>query len=126
MQKEIKTMEKMKKLYEKVAGDSALQAKFEVIMTAAEKAGPEKTGEKLIAFAKETGYEVSIEEAREFFLSLTGQKEGALSDAELDAVAGGKTEPFVPTSMYMTNTQCAIISIKDKLQTDNCEMYLTF
>lgn len=35
---------------------------------------------------------MSIEEIREFFLSLSGQKEGALSDAELDAVEGGKND----------------------------------
>ncbi len=80
----------MKELYEKVAGDSALQAKFAEIMKEAEKDGEAVTKEKLVAFAKEAGYEVSFDEAQEFFKALSEKKEGALSDAELDSVAGGK------------------------------------
>lgn len=88
-------MGKMKELYEKVAKDGALQAKFKQINDGAAEAGEAATKEKLVAFAKEAGYEVSVEEAQEFFKSLSGQKEGQLSDSELDAVAGGKGDVFL-------------------------------
>ncbi len=82
-------MEKMKELYAKVAGDSALQAKYAEIMKDAAEDG-KAPWEKLTAFAKEAGYEISIEEATEYFKALAEQKKGELSDMELDAVAGGK------------------------------------
>jgi len=80
-------MEKMKELYEKVAGDSDLQVKFAVIMRDADTAGKAATQEKLIVFAKEAGFDASFEEIREFFLK---QSERELTDAELDMAAGGK------------------------------------
>lgn len=83
-------MEKMKELYQKVANDSELQAKFAEIMKDAEKAGVEAAKEKLTAFAKEAGFEVSIDDMKEFFAALSLKKEGTLSDVELDMVAGGK------------------------------------
>ena len=86
-------MEKMKELYGKVAKDNGLQAKFAEIINGAENAGEEATKEKLVAFAKEAGYEVSFDEAQEFFKALSEKKEGILSDEELDAVAGGKMFP---------------------------------
>jgi hypothetical protein len=59
-------MEKIEELYAKVAGDAALQAKFAEIMKEAAEAR-KATQEKLEAFAKEAGYEVSLEEAQEYF-----------------------------------------------------------
>jgi predicted ribosomally synthesized peptide with nif11-like leader len=85
-------METMKELYEKVAGDSALQAKFTALMKDAEKVGEEATKEKLVAFAKEAGFDVSYEEVYEYFKTLSEKEEGELSDAELDSVAGGKSD----------------------------------
>lgn len=85
-------MDKMKELYAKVAGDSALQAKFAEIMKEAAEAG-EETKEKLTNFAKEAGFEVIREEMEEFFKKLGEKPAGELSDAELDAVAGGKEIP---------------------------------
>lgn len=85
-------MSKMKELYEKVAADSALQAKFAEILKNAEAAGEAATKEKLTAFAREAGYDISIEEMQEFFGELAESKERDLSDAELDQVAGGKGE----------------------------------
>ena len=85
-------MEKMKELYEKVAGDAGLQAKFAEIMKDAEKAGQEATETKLTAFAEEAGFHVTIAEMQEFFKILVAEKAGQLSDMELDAVAGGKSE----------------------------------
>ncbi len=84
-------MTKMNELYAKVAADSALQEKFGKII---EEAGDEAAlGEKLIAFAKELGYEITVEEIREFFVSKSESSGGQLSEEELDAVAGGKS-PF--------------------------------
>lgn len=100
--------DKMKELYTKVAGDSDLQAKFEVIMAAAEKAGPEETGKKLIDFAKEAGFAFTLEEIHAFFIRLASPGEGALSDEELDAVAGGKSfKPLFSTGYIPEN--CKIV-----------------
>ncbi len=82
-------MEKMKELYEKVAGDAALLAKFNEIMKDSAGAN-EPAKEKLTAFAKEAGYDISPEEALEYIGALSRQKNGSLSDDELDMVAGGK------------------------------------
>lgn len=78
-------MSNMKELYEKVAADSALQAKFNEIMSAAEKDGKESTEAKLIAFAKEAGYAVTADEMKAYL-----ERQGELTDSELDLVAGGK------------------------------------
>lgn len=104
----------MKELYEKVAGDSGLQEKFAGIMKDAEKAGEEAVKEKLTAFAKEAGYEVSFEEMQEFFRALSEKKEGELSDAELDSVAGGKSPTGVDNighSIFTLGTTCAFGSL---------------
>jgi predicted ribosomally synthesized peptide with nif11-like leader len=84
-------MEKMKALYEKVAGDSGLQAKFAEIMSKAEAEGAEATKAKLVEFAKEAGYEVSMEDVKEYFEKLSEKNTGELTDGELDMVAGGKS-----------------------------------
>lgn len=80
----------MKELYEKVAANSTLQENFAVIMKGAEEAGEEATNANLVAFAKEAGYEVTLEEMRKFFKEMAESKESELSDVELDMVAGGK------------------------------------
>lgn len=91
-------MEKMKELYEKVAGDDVLKAKFNQIMEATRDADKDSTLEKLVTFAKEQGYEVGAEEIASFFKELIeGAKQGQLSESELDSVAGGKSlDPFQP------------------------------
>jgi predicted ribosomally synthesized peptide with nif11-like leader len=102
-------MEKMRELYEKVAGDSALQAKFAEIM---QDGGTAE--EKLTAFAKEAGYDVTVEEIQNFFKGLAESKEGALSDAELDQAAGGKSEngnPIMIGSVISLGLNCAIGSV---------------
>lgn len=85
-------MSNMKELYEKVAKEEALQANFYEILSNSEQAGEEATGKKLMAFAKDAGFDISISEMQEFFQSLKAQKEGELSDLELDMVAGGKSD----------------------------------
>jgi predicted ribosomally synthesized peptide with nif11-like leader len=109
-------MSKMKELYEKVAKDSALQAKFAEIMKEAAEAG-EATKEKLIAFAKEAGYEVSFDEAQEFFKALSEKKEGDLSDADLDMVAGGKCST---TMSVITLGTCHLASVVFTGSADSC------
>ena len=54
-------MEKMQKLYEKVANDGNLKTKFTEIMGGEEKAGREEPLVKLIAFAKEAGFDVTAD-----------------------------------------------------------------
>lgn len=104
-------MKKIKELYEKVAGDSALQAKFTEIMKGAEEAGEVVTGEKLVAFAKEAGYDVTIEECREFFMALAEKAEGEISDTELDMVAGGKRDDEIAISIVTVLYGCGVISV---------------
>lgn len=85
-------MSQMNELYQKVAGDAALQANFAAIAKDAESAETGATEERLVAFAKEAGFDVSIEEAKAYFAEMAEtQATGAeLTDTELDAVAGGK------------------------------------
>jgi predicted ribosomally synthesized peptide with nif11-like leader len=84
-------MEKMQELFEKVSKDVTLQKKFAAIIEDAE-AEEEATKKKLINFAKDLGYNITIEEILNYFKELSEDKEGELSDAELDMVAGGKAE----------------------------------
>jgi predicted ribosomally synthesized peptide with nif11-like leader len=116
-------MEKMKELYEKVAADSELQAKFSQIMYEAEKAGQESTESKLVAFAKEAGYDVSISEMKDFFLSIS-ETNDTLSDSELDMVAGGKAGvmPVVSSTISMGVT-CASGSAAYAVSGHNCKEY---
>lgn len=51
-----------------------------------------KSAEELLAMAKAEGIEMTEEEAKLIFAEL--HKEGELTDAELDAVAGGKEEDY--------------------------------
>lgn len=100
-------MERMKELYEKVAGDSMLQAKFTEVMKEAEEArammeakfatfakeakeAKKAMQAKLTAFAKEAGCELNLEEALEYYKILLVQREDALSEAGRDMAAGGK------------------------------------
>lgn len=83
-------MSQMKELYEKVSMDAGLQEQFSQIVKEAEQTGEQATGEKLLAFAKGAGYDVSLEEMREFLMALIEKQPGELSELELDMVAGGK------------------------------------
>jgi predicted ribosomally synthesized peptide with nif11-like leader len=93
-------MSKMQELYEKVAKDSALQVKFNAIISDAQEAGEAATGEKLAAFAKEAGFDVTLEDMQTFFKELSEKGEGELSDTELDMVAGGKSLPGIFHDFY--------------------------
>lgn len=82
-------MSAMKDLYLKVAADAVLQEKVSKIF---EVAGEDSNvaGAKLVEFAKEEGYDVTIEEITEFFTSLSEISDKPLNDEDLEAVAGGK------------------------------------
>jgi hypothetical protein len=111
-------MSKVKELYEKVAADAALQAKFAEIMKDAEQTGWDTTSIKLIGFAKDAGYDVTVGEMREFFKEKTESNQGVLSDAELDMVAGGKSGEAVDhifLSIVTLGTLCAAGSIVAEL-----------
>lgn len=78
---------KMKELYDLVAGSPELQKRFAEILAKAEEEGAEPVETALLAFAKELGFIVTVEELRAFFEGL--QKGSELSEEEMDMVAGG-------------------------------------
>lgn len=98
-------MSQMKALYEKVANDAELQAKFAAILQTAEQDGWEDTEQKLVALSKDAGYEVGLEEMQAFLKEVTPSPDGELSDMELDLVAGGKGEG---TSIAITGAATSI------------------
>lgn len=85
-------MSQMKELYNKVAKDAVMQQKFSKILAESEEVSKEATTEKLITFAREAGFALSLDEMQEFFTTLQVKPAGELNDAELDLVAGGKIE----------------------------------
>lgn len=114
-------MSKMQELYKKVAGDSALQEKFNAIIKDSGKAGEAATKERLTAFANEAGYEISLDEMKAFFTELSDKEKGQLSDAELDMVAGGKSWPFITHSIVTFGVGCATVSLIGAIEQTSCE-----
>jgi predicted ribosomally synthesized peptide with nif11-like leader len=108
-------MAQMKELYEKVAKDSALQAKLNEILENTQEMGQTATGEKLVAFAKSVGYDITLEEMTIFFEELAEKKEGEISDAELDMVAGGKKGDLRGDALLVSiggwGVACGLVSI---------------
>lgn len=107
-------MEKMNALYEKVAGDSELLEKFEAIMRDAEKAGEAATGEKLLSFAKDAGFEVTWDEVKAFFQELVEKSKEEMSEVELDMVAGGKSwggKITIIASVFTFGLSCAGLAL---------------
>ena len=68
-------MSKLNELYMKVLADSSLQAKFLEIVKDVETVGREVTGEKLVVFAKEAGYDVTVAEIAAFIENLAPQQD---------------------------------------------------
>jgi hypothetical protein len=103
----------MEELYRKVASDSNLQTKLADILKEAEKEGKDATIEKLSVFAKDAGYDIKLEEMQSFIKELMDNDNGALSDVELDMVAGGKSGGAISnilTSVFSLGIACAIAS----------------
>lgn len=116
-------MTRMQELYEKVGKDSGLQAQFSQIMADAEQAGKTATEEKLLAFAREAGFEVIIQEMQAFFQGMAAQAEGELFDAELDQVAGGKSSNgalAIVESVISFGIACALNSISAAISKLDC------
>lgn len=112
-------MSQMKSLYEKVTKDPELQKKFGEILAEGEKTGREATEKKLVAFAKDAGYVLTIAEMQEFFKQLEKKEEGELSDLELDMVAGGKSvlgSVVVGLSVLTLGTGCAVNSMIQEIK----------
>ena len=103
-------MSQMKELYAKVASDSALQAKLAEIAKA-------PSEEKYIAFAKDAGFEVSIDDVKSY---LDDSKKGDLSDDELDMVAGGKWDPLPVLNSVAKPASCVVSSALDAIDGGNC------
>lgn len=122
-------MSQMKELYEKVAKDAALQKKFGEILAEGEKAGREATEGKLLAFAKDAGYSLSIAEMQEFFQGLEKNQKGELSDLELDMVAGGKSERggwHIAESVLTFGISCAIGSaFQEAVRSGGCGAFFS-
>lgn len=109
-------MNSMKELYEKVKRDDALQKKFAEIMEESNTSGKEKTETRLMAFAKDAGYDMSVEDMVSFFTEMNKKSgETELSEAELDLVAGGKMKgsgyfTVAAISIASFGIACAVIS----------------
>ena len=91
----VMSKENAKLFYEELAKNEALQGKFEVI-------GKKYEGQKfdevqmdlicqneILPIAKESGFEFTLAELKEYKQEVTQPQSGKLSDEELDAVAGG-------------------------------------
>jgi predicted ribosomally synthesized peptide with nif11-like leader len=120
----------IKDLYDKVANDTTLLTKFNTILQEAQAVGREGTEEKLLAFAHESGFEISIQEMQIFFQELVQEKR-ELSDIELDMVAGGKSYQrqmidlgTVIISMASLGVVCVVASIAEAVITNNTHCYL--
>lgn len=115
-------MSMMQELYTKVAGNSALQEKFNQILKDADNVGTSATEQKLLDFAQAEGYEISIEEMGAFFQSLSENRAGELSDMELDQVAGGKSTQGTQSiyiSVVTLGLVCAVGSVVAELIPNN-------
>lgn len=115
-------MKKMRELYKKVAADSALQTKFKEILGTAEKDGKESTEAKLLTFAHEAGFEVTMEEANAFLKTLSEDQKGELSQEELDMVAGGKGGVLL--SIGTLGLMCAAGSAVSEIDGGSCKDFI--
>ena len=107
-------MSQMKELYNKVANDKALQAKFAEIMKDASE-------EKLVAFAKEAGFDVSVDDVKAY---MADKAKGELSENDLDMVAGGKADVYkVFESIATLGIGCAAQSYAESVQGRDCNAY---
>ena len=118
-------MSQMKDLYEKVSKDTLLLMQFGQILGDSKQDGLDKTEEKLIAFAKDAGFEITLAEMQEFFSGLSEQSQGELSEVELDIVAGGKStsETAQAIALSITIIGCVIMRSVNQNSTEGyCEI----
>lgn len=113
-------MDKMKELYEKVARDSELQAKFAGIMERFDGEKSDEFKESLLNFASEAGYTVDYKEIQSFFEGMSVQPDGELSESDLDAVAGGKNSERAKHSLTSLGSYCVALSAKYAITNNNC------
>ena len=81
------------------------------------KAKAAKSAEELLALAKESGMELTKEEAAKFYAELN--KEGDLADVELDNVSGGCGGD--PDPSYVTELKCANCGHRERWNGDFSE-----
>lgn len=86
-------MSKAQEFLKKVAEDKVLQEK----MTAIIEGKPEEISDKVVALAKENGFEITFDE----FLKEGKEQEGEVSDDELDKVAGGGYKDEFKLSVWL-------------------------
>jgi hypothetical protein len=100
-------MSKTKELFEKVAKDSVLQAKFGKVIENAKREGEAVTSDKLIDFARDAGYEITFEEMKEYFKEMADQNDELLSESEIDMVSGGsETTGIVGSFLFRRFNYC--------------------
>ena len=80
------------------------------------KAKQAKSVEELLQIAKENGFEMTEEQAKQYFAEL--HREGELSDEELDSVVGGSKDPEplfnVGDNAYPRNNTYNYVKIEDR------------
>lgn len=85
-------MSKVAEFYQKAMADPAAKAELAAILNGKDiAAATEEDLAKIGEVAKKLGYEITVEEAKEYL----NPAEAELSDDDLDAVAGGKGDPGV-------------------------------
>jgi predicted ribosomally synthesized peptide with nif11-like leader len=87
-------MSKIHDFFEKVGENQELQTKLIKIISDAEQAGETEIGTKIIDFASEAGFDITIDELREYFKEMAGSEDGSLSDSELNMISGGSFIDF--------------------------------
>lgn len=116
-------LSEMKEFYVKVSGDSELKQEVQALLMQASEVGEEETNRRMIAFAQNAGYQISIEEMKSYFLALAAEKTGVLSDDELDQVAGGKSsreEQLILVSIGTVGIGCGIASALGAINDVSC------
>ena len=115
-------MSQMKELYEKVSKDTLLFTQFRQILADSKQDSLDQTEEKLIAFAKDAGFEITLAEMQEFFSGLSEQSQAELSEAELDMVAGGKSTSDTAQAIALSITIIGCVIMRS-INQNNTEGY---
>lgn len=118
-------MDKLDALYQKIAQDNNLQEKLKEIINKCESEGSGAVKSELVNFAQGLGYDVTYEEIRVYFQSMTEEKARELADIELDLVAGGKGNgrgEFILSIMSL-GLYCLVMSIDREIKRESgCEL----